>query len=293
MSRTVPAPPHGRPAVAGAARASAQGRAADRPGQRAVQSVEVGSRLLLALAEQPGPMTLKDLAAAAGLPASRAHPYLVSYARLQFVEQEVSSGRYALGPAARRIGLAALRQWDPLKAAASMAERLAANTGHAVALAVWGSHGPTIVRMVEARQPLHVAMRVGHVMSVLGTATGRAFVAALPAERLREALVGPLGEWRDRRAPAVQRGLAQARREAVAEWKAHGVMRARGRPIPGVNAFSAPVFGPDGEVALVITLLDHEDRLAAEGTGSAARLLREAAGELSAAAPVSATGKSL
>lgn len=262
----------------------------DRPERRAVQSVEVGSRLLLALADQPGPMTLKDLAAAADLPASRAHPYLVSYARMQLVEQDASSGRYALGPAARRIGLAALRQWDPLKAATSMAERLAAETGHAAALAVWGSHGPTIVRMVEARQPLHVAMRVGHVMSVLGTATGRAFMAVLPAERLREALVGPLGEWRERRAPAVQRGLAQARREAVAEWTAHGVMRAEGRPIPGVNAFSAPVFGPDGEVALVITLLDQDDRLTADSCGPAAGLLRAAASELSLALPAPVSG---
>jgi len=287
MTRTAMARPTTR-ALASPADASRRTSPPDRPERRAVQSVEVGSRLLLALADQPGPMTLKDLAAAADLPASRAHPYLVSYARMQLVEQDASSGRYALGPAARRIGLAALRQWDPLKAATSMAERLAAETGHAAALAVWGSHGPTIVRMVEARQPLHVAMRVGHVMSVLGTATGRAFMAVLPAERLREALVGPLGEWRERRAPAVQRGLAQARREAVAEWTAHGVMRAEGRPIPGVNAFSAPVFGPDGEVALVITLLDHDDRLTADSCGPAAGLLRAAASELSLASPAPA-----
>ena len=50
--------------------------------QRAIQSVEVGGRLLLALAEHLSPMTLKDLAARAGLPPSRAHPYLVSYGRL-------------------------------------------------------------------------------------------------------------------------------------------------------------------------------------------------------------------
>ncbi|HSV37085.1 MAG TPA: helix-turn-helix domain-containing protein, partial [Ramlibacter sp.] len=36
--------------------------------QRAVQSAEVGGRLLLAMAEHPEPMTLKDLAAQAGLP---------------------------------------------------------------------------------------------------------------------------------------------------------------------------------------------------------------------------------
>ncbi|CAM3375723.1 helix-turn-helix domain-containing protein [Polaromonas hydrogenivorans] len=47
-------------------------------------------RLLLALAEQSTPMTLKDLAAQAGLPASRAHPYLVSFGRLRLIEQDRS-----------------------------------------------------------------------------------------------------------------------------------------------------------------------------------------------------------
>ena len=42
---------------------------------------------VVALAENASPMTLKDLAAQAGLPASRAHPYLVSFAKLGLVEQ--------------------------------------------------------------------------------------------------------------------------------------------------------------------------------------------------------------
>ena len=73
--------------------------------QRAVQSVEVGGRLLLALAEHTTPLSLKELAAAADLPAARAHPYLVSFGRLGLVQQDAHSGHYALGPAALR-GLA-------------------------------------------------------------------------------------------------------------------------------------------------------------------------------------------
>lgn len=80
--------------------------------QRAVQSVEVGGRLLLALADSGSSLSLKDLAAKAGMTPSRAHPYLVSYGRLGLVEQD-SVGRYDLGPAALRVGLASLsRQAD-------------------------------------------------------------------------------------------------------------------------------------------------------------------------------------
>ena len=53
--------------------------------QRAVQSIEVGGRLLLALANSPTPLTLRDLSNRSKLPASRAHPYLVSFGKLGLI----------------------------------------------------------------------------------------------------------------------------------------------------------------------------------------------------------------
>ena len=250
---------------------------ADASGQRSVQSVEVGGRLLLALADSRSDLSLKELAARAGLTPSRAHPYLVSFTRLGLVEQRQASGRYALGPAALQIGLAALHQLDPIQAAAPVAEGLAARTGHAVALAVWGNFGPTVVRLIDARQPLHVMLRAGSVMSLTGTATGRAFVAALPLERLEHASPAALGEspgarpWQERREEL----------QAIAdESRAHGVSRAAGRPIPGVNAFSAAAFDHEGEPAIVITALDHEDRLDSRWTSATARAVRDAAAQI-------------
>ncbi|MCU0969341.1 MAG: IclR family transcriptional regulator [Rubrivivax sp.] len=247
--------------------------------QRAVQSVEVGGRLLLALAAHPAAMSLKDLAAAAALPASRAHPYLVSFCRLGLVEQDAITGRYALGPAALQVGLAALAQCDPIRAASPVAEELAARTGHAVAIAVWGNFGPTVVRMIEARQPLHVAMRAGTVMSLFGTATGRAFAAAMPRERLDAVLASPAA------GAALHAGPVDAGREigaSIDEVRTHGVARAVGRPIPGVNAFSAPVLDHEGRPALVLTMLGHQDHFPAAWSSPLARAVRDAAAQVSA-----------
>ena len=253
--------------------------------QRAVQSIEVGGRLLLALAEQPGPTTLKDLAARAGLPASRAHPYLVSFGKLGLIEQDAVSARYALGPAALQLGLAALNQSDPLKAAAPVAEALAAATGQTVALAVWANFGPTIVRMIEGREPLHVAMRPGTVMSILGTATGRAFAAVLPLAQVERALLAvPLGgEAPGRQAGAASmKNLAAEVEAAAAEARRHGgLARAVGRPIPGVNAFSAAAFDHDGRAAIAITALGHEDRLPSAWNSPVAEAVRQAAQDIS------------
>jgi DNA-binding IclR family transcriptional regulator len=248
--------------------------------QRAVQSVEVGGQLLLALARQAGPLNLGELAALAGLAPARAHPYLVSFARLGLVQQDAQSGRYGLGPAALQMGLACLMQLDPLKAAEPIAQALAVRTGQAVALSVWGNLGPTVVRMIEAAQPLHVSMRVGSVMSIFGTATGRAFVAALPPVRIVTALQGPLGAT-GLQPRLTKTQLAAQVAPAVHELRLHGVTRAVGRPIPGVNAFSAPVWDHEGHPALVITLLGHQDHFPSAWGSPLALAVRQAAAEIS------------
>lgn len=248
--------------------------------QRAVQSVEVGGRLLLVLADSQTPLTLRDLSSRAGLPPSRAHPYLVSFGKLRLIEQEAETGRYALGPAALQLGLTCLQQLDPFRAALPVAQQLAESTGHAVALAVWGNFGPTIVRLFEAREPLHVAMRAGTVMSILGTATGRAFAGVMPAGRIEKALALALGDPETHRTPLLK-AKARALRDAVAELREHGVARAEGRPIPGVNAFSAPAFDHEGEPVIVITALGHQDHFPADWNSGVAQAVRDAAADIS------------
>jgi len=149
-----------------------------------------------------------------------------------------------------------------------------------VAVAIWGNFGPTIIRMIEAREPLHVSMRAGTVMSILGTATGRAFAAVLPAERIEKAMAVALGDPDDRKAPLLKPKTKELR-EAAAELRDHGVTRAEGKPIPGVNAFSAPVLDHDGEPVVVITALGHQDSFSADWNSSAASAVRHAAAEAS------------
>ena len=246
-------------------------------GQRAVQSVEVGGRILLALANSREAMNLKDLSAAADMAPSRAHSYLVSYVRLGLIVQD-HAGRYDLGPAALRIGLACLQRLDPLKAAEPLVEDLAAQTGHTVAIAVWGNFGPTVVKMIEAKGPLHISMRIGSVLSVFDTATGRAFASVLAQDKLSQAVAGPLGgllgkeelkkRWDD---------LGQIKDEA----QRHGLSRVVGSPIPGVNALSAPVFDFEGHPIFVITVTDNQDRLPSAWDSSTAQALKATVAEIS------------
>lgn len=70
-------------------------------------------------------------------------------------------------------------------------------------------------------------------------------------------------------------------KEIQAELRGHGVVRATGRPIPGVNAFSAAVFDHEGNVVLVITALGHEDNFPAGWDSDVTRAVRQAAADVS------------
>jgi DNA-binding IclR family transcriptional regulator len=118
--------------------------------QRGIQSVEVGGRLLQALAHTGRPMPLKELALAAEMPPAKAHPYLVSFGKLGLIAQDTASGHYGLGPLAMQLGLISLQQVDPLRLATARLPELAQALQQTVAIAVWGHHGATIVRIEEA-----------------------------------------------------------------------------------------------------------------------------------------------
>src|SRR5512139_512284 len=161
-----------------------------------IQSVEVGFALLQALGEADGPLMLRDLARAADMSAAKAHRYLVSFQRLQLVVQDASSTRYDLGPAALKLGLASLERLDAVKLARERVARLMEEIGHTLALAVWGNHGPTIVHWEESPSAVTVNLRLGDVMPLLSSATGRCFAAHVSREAIAPLLCTELAGGR-------------------------------------------------------------------------------------------------
>ena len=248
--------------------------------QRGIGSVEVGGQLLRVLTEADGPMMLRDLAASAGMTAAKAHPYMVSFMRLGLVEQDRASGRYELGPLALQMGLASMRRLNPVRIATEAIAELVLRINQTVGLSVWGNHGPTVVRIEEGTGALHVNMRVGSIMSLLGTATGRVFAAFLPPKMIENFIESGVG-----RASVGDEAERQMTRnqidKAVAEVREKGLARAVEKPIPGVNAFSAPVFDHSGSLALVITAIGPSHTFDADWGSPIAEELRKCAATVS------------
>ena len=250
-----------------------------------IQSVEVGFALLDVLAQAPAPLMLRDLAAAAHMSAAKAHRYLVSFQRLGLVVQDSSSTRYELGPATLRLGLATLSRLDAVKMARERLPAVMDATGHTMALAVWGNRGPTLVHWQETPLAMPVSLRLGDVMPLLSSATGRCFAAfnshGGAADKTKNmiddelALARKLGRSDLPSTPAqVQAMLKEARQQ--------GLGRVVNVLLPGISGFCAPVFDADGHLALGVVVLGSSATLDASWQGPIAMSLRHFTQQLSA-----------
>lgn len=247
--------------------------------RRGIQSIEIGSALLIELAHKVEPVALKDLARGAGMTAGKAHPYMVSFLKVGFVTQ-TNGGHYELGPLALQLGLAKLQRMDPVKEASPVIEGLARDTGQSVAIAVWGNLGPTIVRMEEPVQPLHVNLRTGTVMSLTNTATGRLFAAYMPPKVVEQLAGEELARFAYGSAPPGPGGR-DALEASLAEIRKHGLSRAQGRPIPGIDALCAPVFDSSGHIVLGVLVTGPSATFDCAYDGAIAKPLLQCAEEIS------------
>lgn len=245
-----------------------------------IQSVEVGFALLDVLAKAPGPLMLRDLAAAAGMSAAKAHRYLVSFQRLQLVAQDAGSTRYDLGPAALKLGLASLSRLDAVKLARERVAGLMERIGHTLALAVWGNRGPTIVHWEESPSAVTVNLRLGDVMPLLSSATGRCFAAYARPDAIAPLLKEEIARAQKQGRSDIPTSLAQAR-AVLDEVRQRGMSRVVDVLLPGIVGFCAPVFDADGHMALGIVALGPTGTFDPDWGGSVEVPLREAALQLS------------
>lgn len=256
-----------------------------------IQSVEVGFELLNALSQATGALMLRDLAAAAGMSAAKAHRYLVSFQRMGLVMQDPVSTRYDLGPAALRLGLASLSRLDAVKLARDRVPALLAETGHTVAIAVWGNQGPTMVHWAEAPQTVPVTLRLGDVMPLLTSATGRCFAAFMGQEGRDAQRIAPMIREELSRVKKLPRNglpledVPQTLQEVqtlLDETRAQGLGRVVHSLLPGVGGFCAPVFDAQGRLALGLVVLGSVATLDTAWNGAPANALRRCARQLSA-----------
>lgn len=284
-------------------RASATAGTATRERRQRVQSAQTGMAVLKGLARLGGRASLSGLAGHVGESPAKVHRYLVSLIEEGLVAQDSATQQYRLGAEAMLIGVAAMREADPVRAAEPALVRLREALEVTSFVAVMGNMGPTIVRFEEPGLPVTVNVRVGSVMSLLWSSTGRVFLG-----RLDDSRVLALAHEEFAQAPPALRALLETdearsvkhnetsgaaynaahgpvdalRRAVQAELHAHGCASVRDTNLKGISAVSAPLFDHSGRVCAVLTALGATGGFDASPEGPVGEALRREAAAASA-----------
>lgn len=254
------------------------GAAHDTGSKNGVQSLEIGMSILRAISGGHRAMMLKDIAAAADMPASKVHRYIVSLVRSGLVEQDPATSRYDLGPFALRLGLVAVDRLDRVKLGLQAIAELRDEINQTTALAVWSDNGPVIIRSMRPYRPITVNVVTGSALQLLTSASGRVFTAWLP-HGITEALIG-----RERATLALPIELqSSAGIEAMlAQVRADGVSIVQDyHLVPGVAAAGAPVFNFKHEITLSLLAIGVKSMIDLSPTGKVVTALKRCATNLS------------
>nr|WP_233161710.1 MULTISPECIES: IclR family transcriptional regulator [unclassified Achromobacter] len=213
--------------------------------------------LLDALAAQPEPVSLKELAATTGLHASTAHRILNDLVVGRYVER-VDNGVYQLGMRLLELGSLVKGRLNVREAALSPMRALHRLTGQTVNLSVqqgdeivyidraWSERsGMQVVRAIGGRAPLHL------------TSTGKLFLSTIDTRQVR--------------AYALRTGLAGHTRNSLTELdqlerelalvRRHGYARDNEELELGVRCIAAGIYDDTGKLVAGLSISAPAERL--------------------------------
>ena len=241
-------------------------------GRGGIKSIEVGVRLLSVLAGTRRPLPLGELSRSARMTPSKAHRYLASFVKVGLVEQDPNTRDYRLGPFAFEMGLAAIGNSSHLNSAMETQIRLRDELDETVVLSVWGSHGPSILRIEESSHPVIMTMKVGVTLPLMTSAAGRIFAAYMPRRIIEAHLQANDASNSSRRGPV---------RYADIEPELKEIRQARcatsmGEVLRGVSATAVPLISLQGQLVASLAVIGQQDSLDMSATGRTTRALLHA-----------------
>lgn len=228
--------------------------------QGGVQSLEVGLSVLDVFIRHQQPLMLKNLAEALNMHPAKVHRYVVSLVRMGYAKQ-LEDGRYGLGDQAWKLGLSCIQRTDAIQIAQPFILQVQRQLNCGFQLSKWTPQGPLIVQWLEANHAVTVITRVGSIMPLLNSATGRLWASYQP-----ESLIRPMleQEWAEHAAQGVEVFPENWERFLALKHDVlqRGYATVSGDMMVGINALCVPILNVHGEVEFSVACLGTAKELA-------------------------------
>lgn len=240
------------------------------------QTVERALRALDVLTETGTPMRLSDLAQATGLNISTLSRLLASLERADYVTREPETGRYRLGFKVLRMAQVALEQMPLPAIARPILTTLMQDTGETATINVLHEDRAMVIARVECSSPLRIVSSVGASGPLYCTAHGKVMLAHMPSAEVARILAKGMP-----RLTPLTITTPEAMMRELQEIRQRGWALDPGEREEGLISIAAPVVDASGALAASCGVSGSAQRMRTETVPKLARLVVEAATELS------------
>jgi DNA-binding IclR family transcriptional regulator len=213
-------------------------------GVRPLSSALKTLAVLDVLAKSDGPMRLVELTSAIGESRATIYQKLFTLIAAGWVETVDPAG-FRLSLRATLIGDAALRQASLGERSIAVMRDAALLVGEAVSLAIFSGNYACIVRRVEAEVVVRAQVRVGTLLSLADSASGRVLTAFSTPE-YRKILK--------------RNGAKLASESLLNEVRCAGYAVSRGSDVPGVRSVSVPLLNANKTCIAALSIVAPESR---------------------------------
>lgn len=215
-----------------------------------IQSIDYISAILELFCNHSGDLSLKEISDQLEENPAKILRYLVSLTRIGLLNK-VQQNRYEIGDIALDLSFKALNRLDTVEEACKIAKKINYDTNYGVAVSVWGSMGPTVIKIYEAQETLYSKIQVGSVMSLVNTSIGNTFAQHIAAHILKKSLEHEALRHSGAKLNAKERNEFIQKIKSDNDQVIHFMLN---RPIQGLSSISLPVFSISEEIQFVITV---------------------------------------
>jgi IclR family transcriptional regulator, acetate operon repressor len=203
---------------------------------------------LIAAADEPP--TLEELTRTSGLPKPSVYRILHLLMRGGLVEREISAKRYIVGPRVAGLSLAVQMRSPLRRARHAILSRLVEEIGETVNFTMLDGNEAVYVDRVETSAVVRLHMKIGSRVPLHCTASGKLFLAHLPADATRRLLrAAPLKRYTERTITTVD-----ALEREFTKIRTSGIGTDSGEFLDGSVCLAVPVVDPRGRVCAAVAV---------------------------------------
>jgi IclR family KDG regulon transcriptional repressor len=235
-----------------------------------VRAVERALQILSCFSDEHPERGISDIALAVGLHKATTHRIVTTLVNYGYLERAPDGLKYRLGLELITLGYRSARRMDLRREAYPYMEQLVLQWDETCDLSIFDHREVFYIEVLKGNHALSIAAAVGQRLPAHATASGKLFLAYLPAHELDEILSRPLKAYTENTitSPAELRNRLQAIRQqgyAIDDEEAEA----------GIRAISAPICNQRGDVIAAMSIPSPTSRMTTDRIPQMAEALKE------------------